>query len=65
MSDQEESIYTEELTRLRSVFAASSDLIKARHWEEFEQASGGIKKLEKDLENVTIDLEAWYREGEN
>jgi hypothetical protein len=62
--DKEELIYAAELFLLRRVSTTSSDLIKAREWEEFRDACGGIEAIENDHRQAVVALEQWYRDGE-
>ena len=61
--DAETTIYEAELSLLRRVFETSSDLVKARYWEEFREACDGMAALEKAHEKAVHELEQWYSDG--
>lgn len=63
--DFEVSVEAAELRRLRNVFSASSDLVKAYSWEEFREASGGIEALKEAHSKAVCDLEQWYSDGDD
>ena len=62
--DAQESVYAGELFLLRKIAETSSDLVKGREWEEFREAMGGMKPLEKDHSAAVAAWEQWHRDSE-
>ena len=62
--DREETIYSAELYLLRRIAETSSDMVKARDWPEFREATGGQKKLDETHEDALREYEQWLSEGE-
>lgn len=62
--DREETIYSAELYLLRRVAETSSDMVKARDWEEFRVACGGQEKLDKAHADALHEYEQWLSDGE-
>ena len=61
--DQSESIFSAELYLLRRIAETSSDMIKARHWPEFREASGGQEKLNQIHADAVAEYQEWMAEG--
>jgi hypothetical protein len=64
LDDQEESIPCAELRLLRRIAETSSDVVRARNWEEFRQACGGQDHLEKVHAEAVQQYEQWISEGQ-
>lgn len=62
--DKEESIYAAELLLLRKIAETSSDLVKARQWEEFREINGGMEGFEIAHCAAVAAWEQWHRDGE-
>jgi hypothetical protein len=62
--DREETIYSAELYLLRKIAETSSDMVKARDWEEFRVACGGQEKLDKAHADAVMNYEQWLSDGE-
>jgi hypothetical protein len=62
--DKEESVLSAELFLLRKIAESSSDLVKAKNWDEFREACGGIKKLEACHAKTVYAYEKWLADGE-
>lgn len=63
--DAEELVYSAELLLLRKVAETSSDLEKARSWEEFREAMGGMKPLEHAHGEAVAAYEQWLSDGDD
>lgn len=63
--DAEETIYSAELLLLRKVAETSSDLAKARDWQEFREAMGGMEPLEHAHGEAVAAYEQWLRDGDD
>lgn len=63
--DAEETIYSAELLLLRKVAETSSDLVKARSWNEFREAMGGMEPLEHAHGEAVAAYEQWLRDGDD
>ena len=61
--DREVLVYEKELVLLKKVFEKSSDLVKARYWDEFREQCGGISVFEKEHEEAVTKVEEWYADG--
>ena len=62
--DREETIHSAELYLLRRIAETSSDMVRARSWPEFREASGGQDQLDKAHEQAVNQYEQWLSEGE-
>ena len=62
--DREETIYSAELYLLRRIAETSSDMVKARDWPEFREATGGQEKLDKAHADALREYEQWLSDGE-
>ena len=62
--DREEMIYSAELYLLRRLAERSSDMVKARDWDEFRVACGGQEKLDQAHADALREYEQWLSEGE-
>ena len=61
--DREETIHSAELYLLRRVAETSSDMVKARDWPEFRDASGGQEKLDAAHAVALREYEGWLADG--
>ncbi|HUH58160.1 MAG TPA: hypothetical protein VL020_06575 [Pseudomonadales bacterium] len=61
--DREETINSAELHLLRKLAETSSDMVKARDWEEFRVACGGQEKLDKAHADAVTNYKQWLAEG--
>ena len=62
--DKEESIYSAELFLLRKIAETSSDLVKAREWDEFREINGGMEGFESAHRAAVGAWEQWHADGE-
>jgi hypothetical protein len=64
LGDREETIYSAELFLLRRVAETSSDMVKARDWPEFREATGGQERLDQAHADALREYEQWLSDGE-
>ena len=64
LGDKEESISSAELLLLRNVAASSSDLVKAKDWEEFRDAVG-LEKCSEAHKKAVYAYEQWIADGDD
>ena len=64
LGDHEEYLYSAELLLLRKIAETSSDLVKARQWEEFREINGGMEEFENAHCAAVGAWEQWRRDGE-
>ena len=64
LGDSEERLPCIEVALLRSIAAASSDLVKARHWPKFAAACGGVENLTAAHERTLKQYETWLADGD-
>lgn len=64
MGDSQETLYAAELMLLRKIAQTSSDLVKARDWEEFRGINGGIEGFETAHRSAVGAWEQWHANGE-
>jgi hypothetical protein len=62
--DKDEPVLRAELFLLRKIAETSSDLVKAREWDEFREVGGGMKRFEDDHRNAVGTYEQWLADGE-
>jgi hypothetical protein len=62
--DRQENIYSAELYLLRRIAETSSDMVKARDWPEFREATGGQIKLDEAHADALREYEQWLSDGE-
>lgn len=62
--DKEESVLRAELFLLRKIASTSSDLVKAREWDEFREINGGMAGFEVAHRNAVGAYEQWLADGE-
>jgi len=62
--DREETICSAELRLLLKLAETSSDMVKARDWEEFRVACGGQEKLDKAHADALREYEQWLSDRE-
>lgn len=62
--DREETIFSAELYLLRRIAETSSDMVKARDWPEFRDASGGQEKLDAAHATALREYESWLADGD-
>ena len=60
--DEQTLVYVKEMQLLRKIVETSSDLILARHSEEFRNHCGGIEVLEKAHEKAYAEHHSWLSE---
>lgn len=63
--DAKETVYSAELLLLRRVAETSSDLVKARSWDEFREAMGGMKPLDHAHGEAVAAYEQWLSDGDD
>ena len=61
--DKEEYIYSAELYLLNHIASTSSDLVKAREWDEFREIHGGIEGFEAAHRAAVGAWERWHADG--
>ena len=63
LGDKEETVSGAELYLLRRIAETSSDMVKARSWPEFRDASSGQDALNKEYINALNEYEQWVQEA--
>ncbi len=62
--DTEEIISGSELRLLRRIAETSNDMVKARNWAEFLDASGGQERIDNALISAVNEYEQWLLDGD-
>ena len=64
VGDKQETMDAAELLLLRKIAETSSDLVKAREWEEFREINGGMEGFENDHRTAVGAWDRWIADGE-
>ncbi len=62
--DDTETVYSAEYYLLKKIWETSSDLVKAKYWKDFCEASGGMQSLADAHERAVQNFEEWIQEFE-